>query len=141
MDYDAAIVANLYTITEDNYIVPYEFPFGEVLFSYLMLPGNSQDYVSIFLPAPLEPARYYVDLLIANDFKSMNSNDYFSLDGWVFTVEDPTGISLIPEDRHGDGPDSGEGDSCYYTLDGRRVSGMPTAKGLYIYKGKKRIVK
>ena len=30
---------------------------------------------------------------------------------------------------------------AWYTLDGRRLSGQPTAKGIYIYKGKKVIIK
>jgi hypothetical protein len=32
-------------------------------------------------------------------------------------------------------------DDSWYTLDGRRLSGKPTAKGLYIHKGKVHIVK
>ena len=31
--------------------------------------------------------------------------------------------------------------SGYYTLDGRRLSGKPTQKGLYIYNGKKTVIK
>jgi hypothetical protein len=33
------------------------------------------------------------------------------------------------------------GSDAWYTLDGRRLDGQPTAKGLYIHGGKKVIVK
>ena len=49
---------------------------------------------------------------------------------------DSTGIiSVSKESRSGAAP------AAWYTLDGRRLDGVPTAKGLYINKGKKVIVK
>jgi len=32
-------------------------------------------------------------------------------------------------------------DDTWYTLNGRRLQGKPTTKGIYIYKGKKQIIK
>jgi arabinogalactan endo-1,4-beta-galactosidase len=32
-------------------------------------------------------------------------------------------------------------DAAWYTLDGRRLTGQPTAKGIYIHNGKKLLVK
>lgn len=32
-------------------------------------------------------------------------------------------------------------DNCWYDLQGRKLSGRPTQKGIYIYKGKKQIIK
>lgn len=47
-----------------------------------------------------------------------------------------TGISSITPD-----PSPKCEGSCYYTLDGRRLSGVPTQRGVYIVKGKKIVVK
>lgn len=49
-------------------------------------------------------------------------------------VDDPTGI----EDIHVQRPIA---DDAWYTLDGRRLNGQPSTKGLYIHNGKKMIVK
>ena len=57
-----------------------------------------------------------------------------------------TGISLTPNPSIPSGArppvafPRGEG-SSYYTLDGRKLVKKPTAKGIYIYKGKKQIIK
>lgn len=48
----------------------------------------------------------------------------------------PTGISLTTSPSRW-----GEGSGYWYTLDGRRLSGMPTQKGIYINSGKKIAVK
>ena len=49
-------------------------------------------------------------------------------------INDATGIDLI---------DNGQLtiDNSWYTLDGRKLDGKPTQKGVYIYKGKKAVVK
>lgn len=49
-------------------------------------------------------------------------------------VDDPTGI----EDIHVQRTIAGD---AWYTLDGRRLNGQPSTKGLYIHNGKKMIVK
>jgi len=49
--------------------------------------------------------------------------------------EDVTGISLTPSPSP-----NGEG-SDYYTIDGRKLQGQPTNKGVYIVNGKKVIIK
>ena len=52
-----------------------------------------------------------------------------------------TGIgSLTPALSKGEG-NSGDEGSVYYTLDGRKLPGKPTAKGLYIVNGKKVVIK
>jgi hypothetical protein len=38
-------------------------------------------------------------------------------------------------------PTLSEGEGAWYTLDGRKLNGKPTAKGIYIYNGNKRVVK
>ncbi len=52
-----------------------------------------------------------------------------------FDGDTTTGISLTP-----DPSPTGEG-SDYYTLDGRKLSGKPTAKGVYIVNGRKVVMK
>ena len=52
-----------------------------------------------------------------------------------------TGIgSVTPALSKGEG-NSGDEGSVYYTLDGRKLPGKPTAKGLYIVNGKKVVIK
>ena len=55
--------------------------------------------------------------------------------GLAFEDEETTGISLIPSL-------SPEGESSgYYTLDGRKLEGKPTQKGVYIMNGKKIVIR
>ena len=53
-----------------------------------------------------------------------------------FDGEETTGISLTP----GPSP-KGEGSDYWYTIDGRKLSGKPSQRGMYINKGKKIVVK
>ena len=53
-----------------------------------------------------------------------------------FDGEETTGISLTP----GPSP-KGEGSDYWYTIDGRKLSGKPSQRGMYINKGKKLLVK
>lgn len=48
--------------------------------------------------------------------------------------EEPSGIHEIVNSK------SSNGKSCWYTLDGRRLDGQPTKKGIYIYNGKMNIL-
>ena len=50
---------------------------------------------------------------------------------WIF--EDATGIRTVEE--------SGHTTSDWYTLDGKKLSSKPTAKGIYIYNGKKTVIR
>lgn len=59
------------------------------------------------------------------------------------TEAQATGIHLTPNPSpKGEGNLKGEGSNYYYMLDGRRIANgqKPTAKGLYIYKGRKIII-
>ena len=66
---------------------------------------------------------------------------YFQLDGSISSArsfvldfgDETTGLTPVPSPR-------GEG-SEYYSLDGRKLQGTPTAKGVYIVNGKKTIIK
>ena len=59
-----------------------------------------------------------------------------------FDEEEATGISLTPGPGLTPGPSpKGEGSDCWYTIDGRKLSGKPIQRGMYINKGKKILVK
>ena len=49
--------------------------------------------------------------------------------------DDPTGISEIQANKPVELP------CVWYTLDGRRLDNAPTTKGLYIFQGKKVVIK
>ena len=59
--------------------------------------------------------------------------EYFSYFQWIDEAT-PTGIKTMADVR---GPMS----DAWYTLDGRKLQGKPTTKGMYIYNGRKLIVK
>lgn len=60
---------------------------------------------------------------------SANAPEYLGFDG------ETTGII-----SNTDFTDSTNMDGTWYSLDGRKLQGMPTQKGIYIYKGKKRVL-
>ncbi len=51
------------------------------------------------------------------------------------STDDPTGISEIQANKPVELP------CVWYTLDGRRLDNAPTTKGLYIFQGKKVVIK
>ena len=70
-----------------------------------------------------------------DDLKFTNCG-YYCSDGFKEVVSKTTGIESLTSDPSTKGEGSG-----YYTLDGRKVQGIPTAKGIYILNGKKIVVK
>ena len=46
--------------------------------------------------------------------------------------DDPSGILTLSDKKNS---------SCYYSLDGRRINGKPSTKGIYIYEGRKVAIK
>ena len=59
-----------------------------------------------------------------------------AMNSFVINFDDETtGISLTPAPSP-----RGEG-SEYYTLDGRKLSGKPTKKGMYIVNGRKVVIR
>ena len=133
MDYNAAILVQLYRLGDDDIYRPYYFPGVSNLASRLNVSSNSQQSVSITLPDALEPDSYYVELYIANDFHSLYPSDYFVFAASPITVENPTGIDAI-----GNGPSMMD-NGPVFDLSGRRVQ-QPN-KGIYLHNGKKYIVK
>jgi hypothetical protein len=82
--------------------------------------------------------RAYLDTTVPPD----NSG---SSRGFDFLLDDDgtTGIALplpSPEGKGGSSAFPQEG-TAFYTLDGRRVSGTPTAKGIYVKNGQKYVIK
>ena len=96
----------------------------------------------------------------ASDFKVNSCRAWFQLNG--LTAGEPTGgvrafrlIAGSADDSSASGicppsplkgehltsPPSGGRGACWYTLDGRRLDGQPTARGIYINNGKKVVIK
>ena len=72
----------------------------------------------------------YIDL-------SIEDNGNTQAPARLVFVGDETGIGRLAIDGSSDGASDGP----WYSLDGRRLNGQPTRKGIYIYKGKKTVVK
>ena len=133
MDYNAAILVQLYRLGDDDIYRPYQFPGVSNLASRLNVSSNSQQSVSITLPDALEPGDYYVQLYIANDFHSLYPSDYFVFAAAPIVVESPTGIDVVERGS------SATPQGPVFDLSGRRV--QQPQKGIYLYNGKKYIVK
>ena len=65
----------------------------------------------------------------------------------VLNIDDETTTSLTPDpgltpnpSPRGEGNFKGEGSGYWYTLDGRKLQGKPTKKGIYINNGRKVII-
>lgn len=72
----------------------------------------------------------YIDL-------SIEDNGNTQAPARLVSVGDETGIGRLAIDGSSDGASDGP----WYSLDGRRLNGQPTRKGIYIYKGKKTVIK
>ena len=133
MDYDAAVVAKFYKPNAEDGYDPVVFPSQPDIYTRLQLSSNMWKAFPIRLPEALETGEYVLELLIANDFHSLSPNDYFVFAFGPLNVTSTTGIedTTVPHTMSGK----------WYDLNGRQLSGKPTAKGIYIYKGKKLIVK
>ena len=132
-DYNAALLAQIYKLGDDDIYRPYQFPGVSILYCALRVNSNSQQSVSIKLPDALEPGDYYLQLYIASDFSSRLVSDYFVFAAGPIVVESPTGIDVVD---HGS---SATPQGPVFDLSGRRV--QQPQKGIYLYNGKKYIVK
>lgn len=133
MDYEAVVLAKFYKPNAEGGYDPVVFPSQPDIYTYLQLSSNMWQAFSIRLSEPLETGEYGLELLIANDFHSLMPNDYFIFASGPLTVTNSTGI----DEMQAKDTESGN----WYDLNGRQFSGKPTAKGIYIYKGKKQIIK
>lgn len=135
MDYDAVVLAKFYKPNDEGGYDPVVFPSQPYIYNSLQLSSNMWKAVSIPLPEALETGEYGLDLLIANDFHSLIPDDYFVFASGPLTVTSTTGIETLNEKCGLCNDDS------WLTLDGRQLSGKPTAKGVYIHQGKKVVMK
>ena len=98
----------------------------------LYLGLDNEDKSALFYPnatMTINSFRAYFQLnngLVAGESSSINN--------FVLNFGDDTGLTPIPSP-------SGEGSSYYYSLDGRKLSGKPTQKGVYINNGQKVVIK
>lgn len=75
--------------------------------------------------------------LADNGYISLTPTDYFVFVSGPLAVTSTTGISDATRLNNKEEITN----NSWFTLDGRKLSGKPTAKGIYIYKGKKQIIK
>ena len=114
---------------------------------------NTVQFIGNYSPVTLtggDASNYYLGtgskLYWPSQVRTMNSfRAYFHVDlggnanvkAFVLNLDDTTtGISLTP----GPSP-KGEGSEYWYDLSGRKLSGKPTQKGIYIVNGKKVVIK
>jgi hypothetical protein len=88
----------------------------------------------------LEPGEYSIDLLMANDMRSLDYSNHFIFDTKTITVEERTGIGPSPQP-------SPKWEGAVYDLSGRKIDSSlftlhsSLKKGLYVVDRKKVMMK
>lgn len=138
MDYDAVLMIDLYKLNDEGNPEPV-VPDTVMLYSKCKIVSGTYNTTFIKLPEHLESGSYVFDIYIANDFHSMNKDDYFVLDTWMIEVAGPTEIETVSVERSAvSGQRSAVSEAgAWYDLFGRKLPGKPTAPGWYINDGKK----
>ena len=110
---------------------PFEIDDGNINKVIYLGSGNTVGYASA--ARTLRPFRAHFELSTTAGSRAMTRAimNFGDGDGETTGIETPP---LTP-------PLAGAGNSYYYTLDGRRLSGRPTAKGIYIHNGRKEVVR
>ena len=138
MDYDAVLMIDLYKLNDEGNPEPV-VPDTVKLYSKCKIVSGTYNTTFIKLPEHLESGSYVFDIYIANDFHSMNKDDYFVLDTWMIEVAGPTEIETVSVERSAvSGQRSAVSEAgAWHDLFGRKLPGKPTAPGWYINDGKK----
>ncbi len=89
---------------------------------------NGASFRPLSTTGPLKANRAYLQIPTDLLIPSTNLNIVVDEGG-------QTGISLTPSTSQ-----KGEGSDSYYTLDGRKLNGAPTQRGMYIHNGKKMVI-
>ena len=135
MDYNSNIIAMVYKLDNDEVYKLVVFPNGKDYMAVKVnVASNKRLETYLNLTKVLEPGNYFVDFYMASDYLGNKLSDYFTFTGYAFQVKEPTGIKAIDSDQPTTaGP--------WFSLDGRRLDSRPTAKGVYVRKGQKFVVR
>ena len=138
MDYDAVLMIDLYKLNDEGKPEPV-VPDTVMLYSKCKIVSGTYNTTFIKLPEHLESGSYVFDIYIANDFHSMNKDDYFVLNTCMIEVAGPTEIETVSVERSAvSGQRSAVSEAgAWHDLFGRKLPGKPTAPGWYINDGKK----
>ncbi len=93
--YDSVIYADIYKVNDEDEEELVDFSEDLCKTIYLETGNSCTDYIS--LPEPLEPGEYSIDLLMANDMRSLDYSNHFIFDTKTITVEEGTGIGPSPQ--------------------------------------------
>ena len=91
-------------------------------------PDASSDFGFYKLDDGVELGAHMAYLIVDSSIFSSGSR------GFLGIGDETTSLTPIPSP-------TGEGSGAWYSLDGRRLSGMPTQKGIYVRDGKKVVIK
>ena len=136
MDYDAVLMIDLYKLNDEGKPEPV-VPDTVMLYSKCKIVSGTYNTTFIKLPEHLEPGKYVFDIYIANDFHSIDKDDYFVLNTWMIEVAGPTEI----EDVRGEKEEAkGKMADVWFSIDGRKFTKKPTVKGIYIVGNSKIVI-
>ena len=107
---------------------------------------SSLKEITSYIQEPFQTGDYCWDLVnksIPLYVPAGSKEKYQSTGGWkdftniIEKPADPTGISSVDNSQSATGNEAGD----WYTIDGRKLSGKPAQKGIYIVNGRKVAVK
>ena len=136
LDYNPMMLAKLKKLNDRGDYDPFEFPQTDFIAAPLNVNSNMEKSTSFILPQPLEAGEYLIDMLITSDFHTDKLAYFFIFAQVPFQVSNATAVKGIEDMMSSDAEPSGE----WYDLNGRKLGKRPTAKGVYIYEGKKVMV-
>ena len=135
MDYNSILMAKVYSLTDKGPELINLYGVGYTM-SLLNLASNTQGTGIVKFSNELQPGNYLVELQINKDFQADPSSalmsDFFAIATMPFTIS-TTGI-MMTEDRNNKKEEVLDG---WYSINGVKLNGKPTKKGIYIHKGRK----
>ena len=103
----------------------------------LEVAAGEKSVAFLLLPEPLTAGEYMSEVQIARDFRSNDPRNYFVFGTVPFTVA-PEGIEEVQISNLK--PQTSNLNDVWYDLSGRKLSGKPDKKGVYIREGKKYLI-
>ena len=135
MDYNSILMAKVYSLTDKGPELINLYGVGYTM-SLLNLASNTQGTSIVKFSNELQPGNYLVELQINKDFQADPSSalmsDFFAIATMPFTIS-TTGIRMT-EDRNNKKEEVLGG---WYSINGVKLNGKPTKKGIYIHQGRK----
>ena len=137
MNYNAFLVTYLFHKNTSGNWEPVTIAGLPRIYCPLEVAAGEKSVAFLLLPEPLTAGEYMSEVQIARDFRSNDPRNYFVFGTVPFTVA-PEGIEEVQISNLK--PQTSNLNDVWYDLSGRKLSGKPDKKGVYIREGKKYLI-